>query len=186
MINKLTTDLFEFKRAIKVFRGRGVTGEGAMLSCESGILCIECGDVLSTLRVSGEWHGTAFFSGNMVKALAMVPPVADPVEFSFQDGILKIATVSIECQWACLSHDFVERVANPTLIDLLAMDRTMPRSTIHGTGLAPRIRAAKDKTGRAISKAAKLLAELEIGETELLQMVERRVQERLDAEDRKK
>lgn len=185
MLNKLTTDLSEFKRAIKVFRGHWATCEGAMLSCESGILCIECGGILSTLRVSGEWHGRAYFSGNMVKALAMVPPVTGPVEFSYRDGILKIATVSIGCQWENVSHDFVERVANPTLIDLLAMDRTMPRSTIHGTGLAPRIRAAKDKIARVIVKAAKLLDELEISQADLLQLLENRVQERLSTGDEK-
>ena len=76
----------------------------------------------------------------------------------------------------------VERVEKPGSLDLLAMDRTVSRAEIHGTDLGKRITSAKRRVAGAVTRASKLLADLEITKEVLWDMVEARIQARLENE----
>jgi hypothetical protein len=85
MKNRLEVTKGEFGTAIEIFRVRRVA-DSAMLAFENGFLSIEAGDRHVTMRALGEWHGRAWFSSNLLKALAAVPPNEDPVVVTY-DGV---------------------------------------------------------------------------------------------------
>jgi len=73
----------------------------------------------------------------------------------------------------------MKKVTNPSVLDLIAMDRSLPRSEVHASGLAKRIREARAKLARDIRKAAKILVDAEVSEDDLWALAERGVQRRL-------
>jgi hypothetical protein len=151
-----------------------------MLAFEGGFLSIECGDRLVTMRALGEWHGRAWFSSNLLKALATVPPSEDPIEVTYDGAKLRIGPTTVSCDWQLVSEAFIKDATKPSLLDLLAMDRSLPRSEIHGTGLARRIGEARAKLARNIFKAARLLDDAEISEDDLWRLAEKRIQNRFE------
>ena len=72
-------------------------------------------------------------------------------------------------------------MSNPSLIDLLALKETVPRSEIGGTSLGKKIRSAHEKAERRITNAAKQLQDLEITEAEIRSLVDARIATRLQA-----
>lgn len=194
MANELRVLLREFKCAVGQFkeygrmkplrrgRKRQDFDPPALIAFEGGFLSFEAGDLTAVIRADGEWHGRATISARMLGVLALAPPVEDPVPIVYRDGRVQISTVSMRCYWDQDGAKLVQRLENPGTLDLLAMDRTVPRSEVHGTDLGKRITAAKIKTGGAVTRAAKLLADLDITKEELWEMVEFRVRARLEGE----
>jgi hypothetical protein len=191
MKNELRVPLPEFKRAMgrfKEYRRIEPTRKGrsrqdyvphALVAFSGGFLSFEAGDLVAAVRADGEWHGRASFSARFLGVLGAVPPAEDPVCIRYADGKLHICTLVIGCDWDQDGARLVERAENPGPLDLLAMDRTVSRSEIHGTDLGKRITAAKRRVSGAITRASKLLADLEITSDELWTMVEDRIQARL-------
>lgn len=176
--NVLELSRGEFVRALRSFRPRSL-GDVALLACEGGYLSIESGGQVVTMHATGEWHGRAWISSNMIKALAAAPPRSDPVTVAYSDGQLRVGSTTIGCQWEPVSEAFLRSVANPAVLDYLAMDRSMPRSEVNATDLANRIRGSKAKLARDIRRAAKVLAHAEILEEDLWALVERGIRRRL-------
>ena len=73
-------------------------------------------------------------------------------------------------------------IVSPSIIDLLALKETVPRSEIGGTGLGKKIRSAQEKAERRILNAAKQLEDLEVTEAEIRSLVDARVAARLQAD----
>ncbi len=76
----------------------------------------------------------------------------------------------------------VSKAGGPSIIDLLALSKTVPRSEIGGTGLGKKIRSAHEKAERRIMNAAKQLEDLEITEAEIRALVDARIAIRLQAD----
>lgn len=179
--NILQVSLKEFKDATKVFQKKRVKLGPVLLAYESGFFSIESGEATAVMHATGEWHGRAMFSPEILRALVMVPPLHDPIQFSYDDGYLFVGSMKIICQWNTVSQAFIEDLANPSLIDLLALKDTIPRSEIGGTGLGKKIRGAHEKAERRIMNAAKQLQDLEISEAEIRALVDARIATRLQA-----
>ena len=181
LTNSLQVSLKEFKRGTKVFQRKRLKFGPVLLAFENEFLSIESGEVTSVMNAIGEWHGRAVFSPNILQALAMVPPLQDPVQISYDGGHLFVGSMKIICQWNTVSQAFIEDLANPSLIDLLALKETVPRSEIGGTSLGKQIRSAHEKAERRIKNAAKQLQDLEITEAEIRALVDARIAIRLRA-----
>ncbi len=181
LINLLQVSLKEFKRGTKVFQRKRLKLGPVLLAYEGGFLSIESGAVTAVMNAIGEWHGRAVFSPTILQALAMIPPLQDPVEITYDGGHLFIGSMKIICQWNTVSQAFIEDLENPSLIDLLALKVTVPRSEIGGTGLGNKIRSAHEKAERRITNAAKQLQDLEITEAEIRSLVDARIATRLQA-----
>lgn len=177
--NRLVIARTEFNRSLESFRSRNRLYEAAGIAFEAGILSLQVDDVMVTMRATGEWQGTAEFSPQVIIALLKVPPTEDPVVLSYEDARISVGPLSVPCQWTTLSQEFIDIVENPGVLDLLAIDRSMPKAEIHRTGLWRRISRAKATVTLAVGKSAKILQELEISESELRDMVEARIQARL-------
>jgi hypothetical protein len=178
MKNVLEVSRGEFARALKSFRLRSLSNT-ALLAFENGFLSIESGEQLVTMRALGEWHGRAWTNSNLLKALATAPPSEDPVAIAYSDGKLRVGSTTIGCDWELVSKVFVNKATNPSVLDLLAMDRSSPRSEVHASGLARRIREAQLKLEKDIRKAAKILVDAEVSEDDLWALAARGVRRRL-------
>jgi len=179
LANRLSVDRSEFNHAIRTFRGRRGQGSLASLAFDSGILSIEADDLMTTCRAGGEWQGCALFSAQVLAALAKVPPAENPVIIEYSQGKLSIGPLSITCDWSNVSDDFIGQLESPSVLDLIAIGRSMPAAEIHRTGLWRRISRAKATVTSAVSKAMKHLQQLEISEAELHDLVEARIRSRL-------
>lgn len=152
--NFMQVPLKEFRAATKVFTRKRLKMGPVLLAFEGGFLSIESGEAAAVMHAAGEWHGRATFSPEILRALATVPPLQDPIPIAYADGHLLIGNMTIICQWNTVSQAFVHDLPNPSLVDLLALERTIPRAEIRGTGLGKKIRSARAKAERRIRNAA--------------------------------
>ena len=142
-------------------------------------LSIESGEATAVMRATGEWHGRAIISPEILRALATVPPAQNPITISYAEGHLLVASMTIVCQWNSVSQAFLHDLQNPSLLDLLALERTVPRAEMAGTALGRKIRSARMKLERRLKNAATQLEEFEVTESELRGIVETRIKSRL-------
>lgn len=179
MRNQLEVDTAEFKSTTKVFSRKRLKLGPVLLAYENGFLSIESGEVTAVMHATGEWHGRAIFSPEIMRALATVPPAQNPVVITYADNHLLLGGMKVVCQWNSVSEAFIHELQNPDILDLLAMERNIPRAEIGGTGLGKKIRSAREKYERRIKNAAAQLAELDVTEAELRDIVEARIKHRL-------
>ena len=177
--NFLEIPLAEFKRATKIFTPKRLKLGPALLAFEGGFLSIESGEVTAVMRASGEWHGRATFSPEILRAIATVPPAHNPLPISYADGHLLIGNMTIACQWHSVSQALIHDLENPSLMDLLALERELPRSEMKGSALGRRIVAAVQRAEQRIQKATAQLADLDVTEREIRALVEAKVTARL-------
>lgn len=182
MKNRLEVTRQDFATAFRPLRRVDSRGD-ALLAFEGGFLSVEAGDRAAVVHAEGEWQGRARFSANILRALAEVPPSEDPVVFEFLDDRLRIGTMVIGCKWETVSARFIRDVTKPDYLDLIAMDRTLPRSEIRGTTLARQIRTAQATLAARIAKAAKLLEVADIEEGDLWNLVEQNIRLRMELKE---
>ena len=136
--------------------------------------------LLAQSHAEGDWQGRATFSPEILRALATVPPDADPIPIAYADGHILIGSMTILCQWSLPRQELAHEIENPGLVDLLALNRTLTRAEIRGSELGKHIRSAREKAERRIRNAAAQLIELEISEQEIRLLVEARIGSRLN------
>lgn len=179
MNNFLQVSRAEFVAATKPFSKKRAKLNRALLAYDGSFLSIESGEIAAVMRSAGEWHGQATFSPSILRALATVPPAQDPITISYADGHLLIGSMTIACNWRRESQSIIDDIENPSLLDLIAMERTMSRGELAGTELGKRIRSARSKMERRLKRASAQLEELEITEDDLCALVELRLSKRL-------
>lgn len=176
--NALQLTLAEFKSATKVFTPKRSKLGPALFAFEGGFLSIESGEITAVMRATGKWHGRATIPAQALRAIATVPPNQNPLTLRYADGRLHVATVVISCEWEPLGANMMRRLADPGLLDLLAMGRTLSRAEVHGSPLGKRVQQAQQDAEKCIQKAAKALADLNVTEHELRALVEARITDR--------
>lgn len=177
--NFLQVPRVEFKQAMLVFTPKRRKLGPALLAFDGTLLSIESGDVAAIMRASGEWHGRATFSAEILRAVATIPPLQNPVPIAYADGHLLIGSMIIPCQWQLTSQALIDGMENPSLLDLLVLERTLSRNEMRGSALGKRIVGAVREAERHIHRAWVQLAELEVGENEIRGLVEAKIARRL-------
>lgn len=177
--NSLQVSKAEFKMATKVFTPKQLKLGQAMLAFESGFLSIESGDTTAVMRATGEWHGRATFSPAALRALASVPPNVDPIIIAYAENHLLIGNMTIPCRWHMLSDALIKNLESPDLMDLLVLERTIPRAELKGSPLGRRIMAAVQRAEQRIQKAATQLADLDVTEDEIRSLIENKLVSRM-------
>ena len=181
--NCLTVDLKEFNFAMKTFKV-GMPRKNAkkkpifppaILSYSNGFLTIESEDKLVNIHAKGEWHGKTEFSNTVVTALALVPLTGDPIIIKYADNKLHIANTSIQCTWTLFSSELISQLANPSLIDIFAMWRSLPAHQVHGDGIAKQYQAGHTRMLKETEKIARKLTEYEITQEDLIALIEAKV-----------
>lgn len=108
-----------------------------------------------------------------------MPPAQNPIVIAYAEGHLLVSSMTIVCQWNSVSQAFIHDLQNPSLLELLALECTVPRAEMAGTGLGRKIRSARMKLERRLKNAASQLEEFEVTEAELRDIVETRIKSRL-------
>lgn len=179
-MNYLKVELNEFKFTTKPFRGPRRNLGPVLLAFESGFLSFESGDTTVVMRAEGHWNGRATFSPEILRAITMVPPNQDPLIISYaENNHLLIGNLTIQCQWNSMNQKLSSDLQNLKIVDLLALERNLPRAEMAGSSLGKKVRSAKEKAERRIVKATSYLEDLEISEAEIREMVEAKIQLRL-------
>ena len=177
--NFLQVSKTEFKMATKVFTPKRLKLGRALFAFESGFLSIESGDTTAVMRASGEWHGRATFSPEALRALASFPPNVDPIIITYAEDHLLIGNMTIACRWHMVSDALIHNLENPDLVDLLVLERTIPRAELKGSPLGRRIMAAVQRAEQRIQKAVTQLADLDVTEDEIRSLVEKKLDSRM-------
>jgi len=177
--NFLELTLAEFRHATEIFTPKRRKLGPALLAFEGGFLSIESGEATAIMHAKGEWHGRAKFSPQSLRAIATIPPNQDPLTISYADGHLLIGNMTIACEWHTVGKALIQNLENPSLFDLLVMERTLPRSELKGTERGHRILNAVEQADARIRKAMTQLAELGVSETEIRDLIEAKIKARL-------
>jgi hypothetical protein len=177
--NHLRVELHEFKAAMRVFANSRLKLGPVLMAYEGGFLSFESGEVTAVMHAEGVWNGRVTFKPSIVQVLAIVPPEWDPVPISYAEGRLLIGSMTIPCSWDLVSHEFIQNLQNPGLVDLLAMARTIPRADLKSTKLGRSITSAVAQAEKTVKVAAKQLSKLEIEESDILELLEARIAKRL-------
>jgi hypothetical protein len=177
--NLLQISLPDFKHAMKPFTAKRRKLGRVLLAYERGLLTIESGEASTIMRAEGEWHGRAYFSPEVLRAIALYPPATDPVVISYAEGHVMLATMTIPCDWINPARELAKAIVDPDMLDLLAMGRTMPRAELIGSELGKNIKNAQQRAKRRISNAAVQLFELGISEDDVFSLVESRIAARI-------
>ena len=169
----------DFKHAMKPFTAKRRKLGRVLLAFERGLLTIESGEASTIMRAEGEWYGRAYFSPEVLRAIALYPPATDPVVISYAEGHVMLATMTIPCDWVNPAHELARAILDPDMLDLLALGRSMPRAEVIGTELGKKIRSAQRKTALRIASATRSLSELGVTQEEIIALVEGKVSQRL-------
>ena len=188
MNNLLQVVLPEFKEGLKPFKTKHAARGKILLAFENGFLSIESGEVRSVMRAQGNWEGRAVFSGEILRALATVPPAENPVTIGFAQGRLLISGMTIPCEWTHAANEAiassVAALTDPSIIDLLAMNQYAQRVKLGQSGIASKIRSAQLKMERRIKSASAQLIDLNITEAEIRSLVNSKIQARIESENK--
>lgn len=187
--NELSVDLKEFNHAMKIFKV-GMERKNAkkkqltlpaMLSFNDGFLSIESDDKIIVVRATGEWNGKAQFSQSTIKALALVPPNVNPVIISYAEERISIATMTVSCDWESASKALIDKLTNPSMLDIFAMWRTQPAVELRAQGIDKQHKLAQEKMMKVTASASKKLEEFEITQQDLLNLIEAKVKAKISS-----
>jgi len=187
--NEIFVELLEFNAGMKLFKN-GMSKkskakkqkiEKAMLAFDHGFLTIECNDKTTVMNAKGEWHGKAEFSENILSALSLVPANSNPVVISYSSGKLKIDRLNVTCDWVSSSQGMIDKLNNPSLLDIFAMWRTQPVLELKRSGIDKQYKLAQQKMKRSLVNAAKRLDGFEVTEDDLLSLIELKIKSKIDS-----
>ena len=173
--NILTLSLAEFKSAMSVFAKAKISDKSALIAYDGKYLSIEIGSKTAVMVAEGEWHGRATVSAQLIRALALNPPVTNPVEIIYQDKKITLAGIQLSCGWVLASKLNVRKLTNPTLLDLLAIERTVERHELGKTELGRKCSAALRQKEKSVEGALKQLSIFGVSEDEIRNLIDKNV-----------
>jgi hypothetical protein len=186
MNNLIQVVLSEFKEGLKPFRSKKPVTGRVLLAFENGFLSLESNRIKTVMRAEGQWDGRAQFSGEILRALALVPPSKNPVTISYAQNRILIEGMTIACTWQSNRDDgidfMIDVAMNPDIIDFLAMDRVGQRVNVGKPGISQKIRGAKEKMERRVKNASIQLRDLGISEAEIRALIDTKIEARINAE----
>jgi hypothetical protein len=177
--NHLQVNLAEFISAIMLLKKVKPSKSKALLAFDGRYLSIEVGSATAAMVAQGEWHGRAIFASNLVQAMIKFHPVTDPIKISYQNNELLFAGVKIPCEWQLVSKSYIEALEDPSLLDLLAIERTVDRHELGINKLGKKLSSAIKEKERRISNAATQLAVLGITSDQIIGLVEESITDRI-------
>lgn len=145
---------------------------------EGGFLSIESGEKTAVMRAEGEWHGRATFRYQILQALAVVPPAMNPVPISYAENRLLIGGMNIPCTWVLQGQSMIDRLENPSLLDLLVLEKFIPRAELGSTERGKRVVSAFRMLESRITSATKALEDFGVTEDEIRELTSRKIRER--------
>lgn len=170
----LIVDGSHFREGLKRFRAmrNPRDRDRACFSFDGSFLSVDTLDYAFAARATGVWPGTASCAASTVAALAGVPPTGAEVAFAYEDGRLRIGTLTVAATWAPVSGALLALPSAPDWVEALSLKYRVHRSRLLHSGRLREVEAAEAKLTATISKAAKALAPLGVAEADIRQLVE--------------
>lgn len=160
----------ELQRMSKILGRRKNVGE-ALLIYDVGRLLIRVGGAEFAVPATGEWRGEARVSASLLRALAKVPPVQDPIIVQVNAGRLRIAGTSMTCHWQKPNTATVEVPLDLDLRGRLRLAFEHSDEQLQQAGVAPLVADARGEMEKCIADAAKALAPLGISPVDVRTLV---------------
>lgn len=138
-------------------------------------LHVSCGGAQFSTPARGRWPGEVRVSSSLWVALAKVPPTQDPLLISVRDGRLRVGSSSAPCRW---QKDGLARVDVPlraTLLDILRVGAQHDADTLRQSGVDRVVAQARADADRRLQEAARKLAPLGIGLSQLNALLDLRI-----------
>ena len=120
---ELTVDLTDFLEGLMRLpkRGKVKPSAKALLGFDGKFFSIEALDTVSVRKASGLWPGVATISASTIVALAKVPPNMNPFKVRFEDGRVRIGTMSVGGEWTPVSAAVIGTAAAQDWIGSLSL-----------------------------------------------------------------
>ena len=150
--------------------------EEAILSMEGGEFYISLIGITTGAPATGNWAGEVRVPARLIWGVAMEPPTGDPVGMEVRDGRLHIGSLSLSCSARNNKKPAENKMAENPLMDrelvkMLRFRHVYSLEELQKNGLFRDVVKAEEKAYKLVSRAAKILAPLNISELELWRMV---------------
>ncbi|MFZ0928388.1 MAG: hypothetical protein WAN11_07295 [Syntrophobacteraceae bacterium] len=174
-------DFLAMLEPLKRFAKKKQVGDAA-LSMEDGDLVISFVGISTGAPATGNWSGEVRVPGRLIWGIAMVPPEGDPIRLEVRDGRLHIGTLSVSCLAQKTQKSAVNPLMDPELVKMLRLRLIYPLDRLDKAGLTRALVQAEEKARKIVGHAAKILAPLNISESDLMRMVKEHLRKGIDAE----
>jgi hypothetical protein len=177
---QLVVDLHDLRAGLAKFRTRRRAGpsDKAILGFDGRFFSIEALDNLFVCNAVGVWPGTATIGASTIVALAAVPPKTDPVTVKIGGDRLSIGSLSVNCKWQSVSQTLMKLPSVPDWVQALSLKYRATRGQIISDGLVKDIARAENNLAKLIRRVGETLSPLGVTETDLQELVDRRMAER--------
>lgn len=159
----------ELKRINRVL-GRRSAGQ-AVLGFVHGHLVMRMASAECVIPAVGHWPGEAVLTAAWLRSLAKVPPAQDPVRFELQGNKLRMGSSAVSCRWQAAGTSEVEVPAGHALLTLLRLSLAHDDAELAQAGLTRPVAEARAELEKRIKAAARQLAPLGVGESDVRLLV---------------
>lgn len=173
-------DLATALRLFRKFLRAKVRTDEALLTYEERHLTLELGGMATSVRAAGEWRGKARVPGWFIRNFARLLPEADPIHLEVRDGKFFLENTSTSCAWQDLGCEPIELPMDPPLSAVLHVAFTREEDEIANSGLTATVERALKRRDLLVSRAAEILAPLDVQERDLVGIVEECIRRRYD------
>ncbi len=154
--------------------------EDAVLSMEGNDLFISLVGLSTGAPASGNWSGEIRVPLRMLWGIVMEPPADDPIRVEIRDGRLHIGTLSVSCEVQESRESKIDLPLGSEFLKMLRLRYAYPLERLHQAGLTGDLAIAQEKARKIIARAAKILAPLNITESDLAQFVQDRLRKGIE------
>jgi len=174
-------DFLTMLKPLKRFAKKKQAGD-AVLSMDGGDFVISLVGISTGAPATGNWSGEVRVLGKLIWGIAMVPPEGDPIRLEVRDWRLHIGTLSVSCIAQKTQKNAVNPLMDPELVKMLRLRYVYPLDRLDKAGFTPALVKAQEKARKIVNRAAKILAPLNISESDLMRMVKEHLRRGIDAE----
>ena len=146
--------------------------EEAIISYDDQCLHIDLGGMTVTIPAIGEWPGQARIPGTFILTLAKVPPTADPVLVSVDNGRFHFGSTSIGCVWQPPWSAMIELPMNPNYNMILALRSKYTEEEIQASGWSERMKTVEAYLDHVCETIAKRLSGFGVRPDDVRRMIE--------------
>jgi len=147
----------------------------AIISYSDEMLTIKLQDAMVQVPATGTWSGSAKIVARTLIPIVTFPPDPDPLPLTFRDDRFYIAGWSVNGSWHPGGVQDLSLPEDATCLDRVALRRRYSDRELEDSGLLQQVRAAEQTVKTQVTHAASVLHDLGITESDLHELVERKL-----------
>ena len=181
----LLVDGSHFREGLKRFRAMHGPrpSDKVHFAFDGSYLSVDALDSAFAARATGAWPGVASCGLSLVAALAKVPPHGEDISLRYEDGHLRIETLTVAAEWQPVSGSLLAAPVVLDWVETLSLKYRMHRSRLLNLGRMSEVESAEKKLTAVIARATKVLAPLGVRERDVRMLVEQTLRDRWGGND---